>query len=315
MIRVHSIRATVKEILNVAKTLDLVKIGIVGEPATGKTELSKTLAHLCHTMSEIPWAIKLFGEKEFLALEETLSYLEPANYILIFDDLSFLTDKKALDKVKRVITMIRHLRQDVKIILIYDYHYSLGFDKYLRQTNFKYFTSIGESETDNILKVVGTKYHARIKDFQEKFVEMTTKDKCTFDLSKNRYFAYSYKNPFVPCLFFNGSRLRYVAFPLREWIDKICSLCSSATGALLQSEISIDDFCKKGEINFDKGNFVAAIKLKLYTSGMTTYGKHVVHALKWISKAQETKLISLEELATHYGLTTTKTRLRKKVDI
>src|SRR3989304_2227762 len=66
MIRVHSIRATVKEILQVSKALDVVKVGIVGEPATGKTTLAKVLAHLVHKMSDIPWAVRVFGISDIL---------------------------------------------------------------------------------------------------------------------------------------------------------------------------------------------------------------------------------------------------------
>lgn len=319
MMRAHSLRATVNEILSVSRNLDLVKIGIVGEPSSGKTELSKTLAHLIHKMSYeqkyVPWAIRLFGEDEFLNIKKTLDGLEPANYVLIFDDLSFLENRKAIEEVKRVVTKIRHMREDVKIILIYDYHYTLGFDKYLRQTNFKYITSMGESEIDNIIKLMGTQYTPMINDFKEKYVEMTGKTKCTFVLPKNKVFVYDYKNPFVVCLFWNQARARYVVFPLREWIDPICSICAEATGQLLKSNVSIPEFAKKGEDNFGPGNFLAGVKLKLYTQGLTTYGKHVVNALKWISKAQDQKLISLEELAIHYNLTTTKTRLRKKVDL
>ena len=35
MIRVHSLRATVKEVIQVSKSLDVVHIGIIGNPGTG----------------------------------------------------------------------------------------------------------------------------------------------------------------------------------------------------------------------------------------------------------------------------------------
>ena len=52
MIRNHSLRAAITEILNTTKSLDVVKVGIVGEPSTGKTSLARTCAHLIHKMSE-----------------------------------------------------------------------------------------------------------------------------------------------------------------------------------------------------------------------------------------------------------------------
>ena len=320
MIRVHSIKATIREILQVAKALDVVKIGIIGDPSTGKTTLAMTLGHLIHVMSmlpefgEIPFAFRVFGEDEFLNLKETLAQLDPTNYIIYFHDLSFLTDKKAIEEVKNAVTKIRHLKSDVKIILIYDYHYLLGLDKYLRQANFRYMTSLGSSEDDNVIKIVGTKYISRIKDFQGKFVEMTTKHQCTFRIGPKKFFTYNYKNPFVPCLFYNGAKLRYVVFPTREWITPICSICSSASGKLLHSAIPIDQFKKECEAKFGERVFEAALKVKLFQNGMNTYARSTVSAMKYLDRALEKKLIKLDEVANAYGLTITRTRLRKQLD-
>lgn len=314
MIRIHSIRATVKEIIQVSKALDVVKVGIVGEPSTGKTTLAKLLAHLIHKMSDIPWAIRVFGEDEFLNMQRTLAALDPANYILIFDDLSFLSDRKKIEEVKQAITKIRHLREDVRIILIYDYHYTLGLDKYLRQANFRYFTGVGSSEDDNLIKIVGTKYQGRIKDFQEKFVEMTTKFKCSFRIGPKKWFSYNYKNPFVVALFYNNARLRFVVFPTREWLDPICSVCSEAAGKLIHSEIPIPQFKEESSKKFGPQVFLAAVKLKLFANGMNVYASSVVSAQKYLDRALEKKLISLEELATSYGLKITRSRLNHKLD-
>ena len=40
MIRNHSIRAAVREILTISESLDVVKINIIGNPGTGKTTLN-----------------------------------------------------------------------------------------------------------------------------------------------------------------------------------------------------------------------------------------------------------------------------------
>ncbi|MDC8437974.1 MAG: hypothetical protein LV468_03110, partial [Candidatus Nitrosotenuis sp.] len=90
MIRVHSIRASVREIVNVANSLDLVKVGIIGNQSTGKTATAKTIAHLIHKMSTIPFTVRVFEKDDLLNFEETLKHLTPANYVLVFDDVSFL---------------------------------------------------------------------------------------------------------------------------------------------------------------------------------------------------------------------------------
>ncbi len=321
MIRVHSVRASVKEILQVSQALDVVKVGIIGEPSTGKTTLALLLAHLIHTMSkkinDIPFALRQFGKEEFLNMSKTLESLSPTNYVLYFHDLSFLTanaSKKQIEQVKQIITEIRHLRKDVKIILIYDYHYTLGLDKYLRQANFRFFTSIGSSEMDNMLKMVGARNSRLLSDFEKKFVQMTTKMKAKFRITENKYFIYNYKNPFVPCLFWNNAKLRYIVFPKREWLEKVCSICSEATGDLLESEISIPKFIEQSNAKFGPGTFEAAVKLELFANGMNVYSSPVVAAQRYLSKALLTKRISLEEIATKYGFSITKTKLRKQLD-
>lgn len=314
MIRVHSLRATVKEILQVIKVRDIVKIGIVGESGTGKTTLAEVLQHLLHKMSDIPFAVRIFGEDEFLHIQETLKALEPVNYIIYFHDLSFLTNKKAIEEVKQAITKIRHLKSDVKIILIYDYHYTLGLDKFLRQADFRYFTSVGSSEDDNMLKIVGPKYGRRIQEFQDKFVEMSSKHKCSFMIGKNKFFTYNYMNPFVVCLFWNNQRLRYTIFPKRQWIDPICSICASATGKLIHSEIPLEQFKKESEDKFTPYVFQSAVKLKALLQGINVYSRPIMAALRYIDRALEKKEISMEELVTSYGYETKQTKLRAKLD-
>lgn len=316
MVLNHSLRATVKEILNVREDLDVVKLGIIGEESTGKTTLSLTLGHLIHKMSDIPFSVRLFGEADFLDFKRTLAGLEAANYVLIFDDISFINDKKAIELLKNAVTKIRHLPggTDVKIILIYNYHYTLGLDKYLRQSHFKYFTSLGSSEKENMINICGTKYTNLIEDFIKKYMEMITKHKCTFRIGPKKFFIYPRKKPFSNCLFWNNIRLRYTLYPIREWIDPICSICAAAKGTLLHSEIPIDQYKKECEEKFGVGTFLSAVKLKLIMSGVNVYSASVQRALKYLERSMETKIISIEELGTSYGLETKRVRLRKKLD-
>uniref|UniRef100_A0AAT9JAR2 ORF76 n=1 Tax=Nitrosopumilaceae spindle-shaped virus TaxID=3065433 RepID=A0AAT9JAR2_9VIRU len=319
MIRNHSLRAAITEILNTTKSLDVVKVGIVGEPSTGKTSLAKTCAHLIHKMSEslgcVPFAYREFGEEEFYDMKGTLEALDPANYILYFHDLSFLANKKAIEEVKNAVTKIRHLKNgDYKIILIYDYHYTLGLDKYLRQANFRFFTSIGSSEKENMINIVGTRYTSKIEDFEKKYVEMTSKQKCTFAFAAKGFFIYNYKNPFVVCLFFNNSSLRYVIFPVREWIDKICSICSLANKKLYFSEIPVDQFINETNKKFTEYVVRATCKLIMMENGINVYSKPIVTCKKYLYKALDKKEISLEDIATHYGFKITRTKLKKMLD-
>lgn len=317
MIRNHSVRATIKEVLQVSEVLDVVKIGIIGEPDTGKTTLGRLIAHLCHKMSEErkgpKFAFRSFGKEEFLDMKKTLLSLEPINYVIQFKDLSFITQKKKIEEVKGIVTEIRHLKEDVKIILVYDYHYTLGLDKYLRQSNFKYFTSAGSSETENLEKAFNNKYNQKVRDFQSMFVQMTTKHKSSFKVGK-KWFSYNYKNPFITILFWNNSTLRYIVSPTREWLDPICSICTEGENAKVSSQISIPQFCTEFETKFGKGSSLAAIKLALFENGLNVYSGQVTQACKYFSKAREMKIISLADIAAYHGLEITRTKLKKKLD-
>lgn len=318
IIRQHSLRATVKEILASLQVLDVVKVGIIGDPSTGKSSLEDTLAHLIHKMSPIHFSVRSLGEDEFMNLEEYLASLPPDNYILKFRDLSFLKGRyasKKIEALKQANTKIRHLPggKDVKIVLMYDYHYLLGLDKYLRQANFRYVTSVGSSEKENMLDLVGKRYEDAINNFAAMYVEMTTKEEhlARFMIGKKPFF-YKYKNPFVPALFWNNASLRTVVFPLRTWLDPICSTCSIGDNPDLRSQIPISEFKADRDKAFGERIYKAAVKLELFTNGMTTYSPPVVQALRDLREALTTKIINIEDVAVAYGLTITKTKLKKK---
>lgn len=320
MIRVHSLRASVREIVNVSNSLDLVKVGIIGNQSTGKSETAKTIAHLFHKMSPIPFTVRIFNRDDLLDFENTLKSLTKANYVLVFDDVSFLganASKRQIEMIKQAITVIRHLPggEDVKIVIIMNYHYTLGLDKYLRQSDFKYFTSVGSSELDNMEKTVGVKYMDMIKAFQKMYTRMhgmNNPKTYTFMLG-NKQFTYTYRDPFIPLLFFNNDTLRPVVSPLRTWIDKLCPVCDISEKNQ-QSEIDIARFNDEAEGKFGKQIWLNTIKHKLLLNGMFTYSAPYGQASKYFDRAAEKKHIRLQDVAAHYGLKIIETRLRKALD-
>ncbi len=322
MVRVHSLRASVREIIEFSKSIDLVRIGLIGNQGTGKSTLAQTLGHLIHTMSEkdhyVPFAVRIFSKEQLLDFEQTLKTLTPANYVLVFDDVSFLgakASKKQIEYVKQAVTEIRHLQggQDVKIILILNYHYTLGLDKYLRQADFRYFTSVGSSEIDNMEKVVGSKNMWRIRAFMKIYTKAIVKKYFTVRIGGKEVFQYKYRAPFIPSLFYNNDTLRLVVSPTRHWIDQICGTCAEASGQKI-SDVSVDQFIKEAEKKFPKGIVKVAAKLHLFMNGMNTFSNPVVTAQRYISRAETMKVITGEEIAAHYGLDITKARLRKQLD-
>ena len=320
IVRNQSFFSTIDEIINWSETLDVTKIGLIGDPHSGKSTLAETIAHCIHTRSKkIPYTVRIFGKEDLLNFEQTIKNLQPANYVLIFDDVSFMgasANKKQIEMVKQASTEIRHLPggRDVKIVGIMNYHYTLGLDKYLRQADFRYFLTVGSSEKENMEAIGGSKYNKLIDNFINMRRHAIAKKYWAVPITPKEFLTHKYRQPFIPVLFFNESSMRLIVSPTRQWLDPICATCSEAKGDILQSGVSIEQFNKESEEKFGKGNWLAAIKLHLYTNGMTVYGKHVVQALRYYERARATKIITSEQQAAHYGLEITKTKLRKKMD-
>jgi len=310
MLRNHSIRATVHEIVEMSKTLDVVKINIVGDPSTGKTTLAETIAHLVHTMSDIPFAVKFLNEHHLMNFEEMLGQLTPTNYIMVFDDVSFMggsSDRKAIEKVKQAFTKIRHLKggQDVKIIAIFNIHYSKALDKYLRQCHFEYFTSIGNSETENAIAHLGIKYTNKIRQYQKIWLSaFGAKKSFPYELGNKKKFIYLMRQPFAPLLFSNGLSVRHCVFPRREWIDKFCPLCARTkdTEMMEENTKSLPEIRAELEKTHNRTTVQQAIKIKLITQGISAYSKRVSHAMKALEELLPRIPFNMEQLAVEFKI-------------
>lgn len=312
MIRNHSFYAAINEIIEVSKESDAVRVGIIGETHTGKTTMAEAIAHVIHKNSSIPWVIKKFTKEELLNFKVTISKLSPTNHVLIFDDVSFLAaiaTKKNIDMVQQALTEIRHLEggRDVKIISILNYHYMKGLPPYLRQSDFKFYTSIGSSELKNIEEAVGSGKMRTVFKFQKLFTHARVKKYYSIRIGPKEKFVYKYKNPWILSLFFNNDSLRLIISPTREWMLSICSICSSGK----YSTVKVKDFVKESEDRFGPNNFKAAVKQQLLLAGMNTFKERAVQAFRYIEKAREMKIISLTDLAAEMDLSITKTKMKK----
>jgi len=320
MVRNHSFLATIREIINFSAEIDVCRIGLIGSMHSGKSTLSQSIAHAIHKHADLEYKIKVLYKEDLLDFENTLLGLEPVNYIMIFDDVSFMganANKKQIEMVKSAVTTIRHLDEgrDVKIIVMMNYHYSMGLDKYLRSADFKYITTVDSSENENMINMFGKKYTDKIMDFKKYRHMAITKKYWLMKVAKNgELFKYEYRQPFIPVMFWNENSLRFVVSPTRQWQDPICSKCSEATmSGVLESDVPIPQFCQESEDKFGKSTWLASVKLNMYVEGMMVYNKNVITSLKYLNKCREKKLITLEAIAAHYDLVPKKTRLRKKL--
>ena len=114
MIRKHSFITAIKEIITFSDEMDFTKIGLVGDQHSGKSTLARAISHLAHKYSvKLLLTIKLSTQEELLNFEESIDGLcKPANFILIFDDVYFLSEclqKSDLELSNNAITRIRFL--------------------------------------------------------------------------------------------------------------------------------------------------------------------------------------------------------------
>lgn len=319
MIRQHSVRSCVREILNHVKETGLVSVGILGKPGSGKTTLGLCLGHLIHDMADEPFAVKIFDKEGLLHLRETIAGLEPMNHVLILDDLSFLAanaSKQQLDQIKQTATEIRHLPggQDVKIILILNWHYSKALDKYMRGTEFLFVTNVSSSENENLQQIFGKNYAQRIYEFQKMCSQAIVKKKFTFKLGKAGYFTYAFKSPFIVTLFFNNSTLRYVVTPTRQWIDPICSICENTNKQqMVKSDVDLDKFAADLDYKFGVSISRQAVRIKCFQNGINVFPKTVKQCMQYIELYLKNRIFNLEALAVHYKFDNERTRLDEKL--
>jgi len=319
MIRAHSIIATAKEVLEHNRFFQVTRVGIVGNMGTGKSTLAMTLAHLCHKLADVPFAIRVFDEDALLNFKETIENLEPANYIIIIDDASFLSaqaSKQKMDGIKQDITKIRHFpnQVDKRIIMVINWHYEYGLDKMIRSTDFRYCTSVGISDTENLTKLVGTRYLQMIVQFQQMCVKATKAPYIFSFMLGRRSFDYNYRKPHIPVLFYNKHTLRFVVSPKRQFIDPICNLCGNSENKIVYSDVNMDQFLKKLDAECGPGSVKMALRAKLLSNGINVYPPRAKRCMRVIDHYFAHKVINLEELTKAWKLKDEQTYLRKKID-
>ncbi len=315
MIRNHSIMAAVNDIVQAISGAELISVNIIGKQDTGKTTLAKAVAHLVHSMSEIPFKINILGKKELINLEDTVANLTPTNQIIVFDDASFLgsnATKKEIDMISSVLSTIRHLPggKDVKIVLIKNFHYTKAIPPFLRQNNFTFISSVDTNEVKNLVDMLGVKYSGLIDQLSNLRTEALISHTFSFTLDKKKNkFKYISKEPFLPYIYSNGRASWIVVAPKREWIQPICSICATSEG--LQSQVDVKQWAKEFDEKFP-GISKNIVKQALRDLGIDSYSKPYVAARRYFYNGLDLKQFNIEDIAVAYDLKPTITKLRKK---
>ncbi len=316
MIRNQSINACVNEIYESSKSMGFLKINLIGASSSGKTVLSSVLAHQLHTLDPT-FEVHFFEDKDLIDFTETIKKLSNQNQILVFDDLSGLVSKfgkAALDRLKAEITTVRHIdgtSEDRKIIMILNFHAQKVLDKFIRISNFTFYTDCQKEEIGYLEELLGKNQKGKINQFARLRATSRMYHKFSFPLgTRGDYFTYKDGEPFRILLYNNGLSTRFVVSPQVNWImgDKLCQVCKPAEKTIetkMNLEHFVNDFSKK----FGKGICKRAIQNKLLRQGIDTQPRRVVQAERFIEQYFDAKHINLEELGEQYGLKELKTIL------
>jgi len=291
----HSLQVCVREIAEMQRSLEVTTVGILGREGTGKTTLAKVVGHMLHeklmelkddaqgevdraSMKQIAkgYIVRIFsGETDLTRFREILEDLPPVNRIIVFDDATFLLQSN-IKQIKHDVTKIRHLESgDVKTVIIYNYHYARGLDKYLRDTDFHFLTYVHGEDAVNIRDKFGytptqsraiTKYLTHWSKFSKsRRIDFTLRNEKSsvrqtkvmkpngevrfLDSRGPAAVSYRWSDPFRLCMFFDQNRNRVAVFPSERWLKgyESCTVCRNLEEVEESKLIPVADCVRFGQ--------------------------------------------------------------------
>jgi hypothetical protein len=341
LLRSQSINNCVRDIFETSKSMGFVKINLIGASSSGKTVLGDVLAHQLHVLDPT-FEVHKLKDSDLIDFKKTIQNLSTNNQILIFDDLSGLVatyGKAALDTLRSEITTVRHIgesdgdgsfKQDRRIIMILNFHAQKMLDKFLRISNFTFYTDCQLEEIGYLEELLGKHQKYKIAHFAKLRSQSRMQHRFTFVLGTKDSFTYKDGDPFRVLLYNNGLSTRFVVSPQLKWIlnegdmegTKSCEICFPAEKSD-ETMKNLDEFVEDFSRKFSNGTAKKAVELKLRQRGYYTQTKRVMQAEKYIEQFFDEKKINLEELAKVFKLEERTTKLfpdkaykpRKKYDL
>lgn len=303
LMKSHSFLRAVREGATLAKAMDITTHCLIGKMSSGKSTLAESIAHVLHkelVKDDITMNVVLWGIEELKDLNASLEAIT-SNTIIIFDDVSYAKQTMSTQKWSKIletITTIRHRgNSDVRMVLLFNYHYSMAMDKFLRGADFHWLTSVTISEIDNYHKLYASAT-GLIENFKH---EANQAAKTGYFGPKNKKYRkdtkdpnvhpymYKWRDPFAPCLFYNNDTLRMVIYPRRQWIDAKCGICSTSQdeAPLETMQDTIQGIMEP--IMVEHGSHaISGLRAYLSQHGIHTWGHGTLAAKKRIVKAMET---------------------------
>lgn len=277
--------------------------------------MAKVICHQLHKRDPT-FEVHHLQDTDLIDFKATIQNLSKSNQILAFDDLSGLSakfGKSALEKLEAEITTIRHIDQneDRKIIMLLSFHAQKKLSKFLRISNFTFYTDCQNEEIGYLEELLGKSQKPKILQFAKLRSQSRMYHKFSFQLSRGNSFTYKDGDPFRVLLYNNGITTRFIVSPQLTWIldGEICQKCTPSEKTE-ESKINLEQFKADFSKKFGVGIAKRAVELKLLRQGFYVQPKRVMQAEKYIEQFFAVKKINLEELAIMYGLEERVTRLQ-----
>lgn len=291
IIQNHSIQQKAREILKHNKRSNFTRVSMNGTMGSGKTSLIIHLLHLLHELGAAEfgknYAITWLDSMILTDPEKFAESIKPVDQIIISDDASYVTEmmgkiKKAA--LKHNVTKTRHKWDKDKnhitfnVIWVNVTHYTKGFDKMLRDADFRFFTTITPEEKRSVAELIG-------KDYVQKFITrsymMEIHGKCCIQLDPrdpDDLLWYKDGEPFRLALYSSKFGTHFCVFcdPTLIKTHKLhCNQCNPEyDGRVLSADDFIDaviDGCSKSNKSTGKKYAYAGIRLMLFNLGFTKY--------------------------------------------
>lgn len=251
MAKEHDVMNTINDLVDFSQTHPITKISIIGESGNGKTTFAQSLTHLLHkhmkTIFKLDYSVQCFyypdiGKtlqnqnlqrtsvdhffEEFyqpnMHIDDIFRSLAPNNYIITIDDSNNISNSEFMDNAEQVLeNMVTVYRTRVFLLKTY---FSHDFnDKDFEELDvFRYFVGTNV-EFDYIKQKSSKKFHKHFDTFEHARKQIPYP--IIYNLDNGLQISYNYKNPFIPCLFWNGKSTKNIVVPPREFIDKQCNIC------------------------------------------------------------------------------------------
>lgn len=306
----HSLTHRARNILTHNHSNEVTRVSVIGKTGSNKSTLVWFLIHLLHTMAEaefgVHYGVVWAGKEQLRNMREWIKTLPyGVNLIICFDDISFETEKmgkKAKLDLKQLMTEIRHELGDVHLITFYNYHYTKGMDKQMRDTDVVILTSYSHEEDANVRQLLGWWNSAKFGTFQKALRTALTKGYWITPVpapNSDKVFLYYWKNPLTFCLIDDFGDVGFGMFvnpadhPVGEYGCNLCCPPDKAIGSKLPAQ----DFLDGGVKAFGPEFLGVCRDLMYFIGARDCYNGNNYDILKYIKKHLKIDRVDLDDLA------------------